>query len=372
MTPDPNIHWRPNRESAYLAVQLVMQGNGAAQVAQELFAAHGPKQLGRVASLLTFAREKGLFSLNPPRNDDLQIQLTERFRKEVTFLVVNNDYAAYVDAPRVDEDMHANAVCHQAAILIAQRIQELLLTNRASRRPIVIANAGGRAASRVVRFLASQKLMPDECDPRRLLFISLNSASMPSDYGRSANVLAVRMAEIYGGRHIALSPIWPDEVKKDYDLAVRNIDLLVCGAGSGNGILFTWLKDHAGIKLPAGAIGDICLIPISAEGDEVPLERQAPRRIRENLDPHPNYNDLKILAARDGVIFIPTGNQHDDGRPNPKAEPRHVHSKLAVTLAILNHSLTRTCVLGSTLARDILVATDPAPAPTAPPARPAG
>ncbi len=70
----------------------------------------------------------------------------------------------------------------------------------------------------------------------------------------------------------------------------------------------------------------------------------------------PTYSDLQKLAARDGVIFIPTGNQHDDGRPNPKAEPRHIHSKLAVTQAILNHSLTRTCVLGATLAGELLLA----------------
>lgn len=38
-----------------------------------------------------------------------------------------------------------------------------------------------------------------------------------------------------------------------------------------------------------------------------------------------------------------------------------MHSKLAVTRAILQRQLTRTCVRGDTLARDLLASTPPAP-----------
>jgi hypothetical protein len=346
--------WRPTRETAYRAAELVLTGKCAAQIADTLYAHHGPVFLARVRRLLEFAASKGLLTLHSPINDDLQIKLRERFGPELSFCVVNNDQAAYSENPKVDDALRADAVGRQAAGIFADRIHQLLLKKTDPRKPIIIANAGGLAVSRLVRFLSAQKLIPEEADTRRLLFISLNSASMPTDYGRSANTLAVRMAEIYGGRHITLCPIWPKTVASDYEHAVRNIDLLVCGAGAEHGLLFTWLKDNAAIGLPPGAIGDLCLIPISAQGNEVPLERRAPQRVRQILNPHPTYLDLQALASRDAILYVAVGNQNDDRRPDLTATPRQFHSKLAVTRAILRHTLARTCVLGATLARDLL------------------
>jgi hypothetical protein len=60
------------------------------------------------------------------------------------------------------------------------------------------------------------------------------------------------------------------------------------------------------------------------------------------------------LASRDAIVYVAVGNQTDDRKPDVAATPRQFHSKLAVTRAILRHTLARTCVLGATLARDLL------------------
>jgi hypothetical protein len=106
-------------------------------------------------------------------------------------------------------------------------------------------------------------------------------------------------------KQIHVCPIWPPDVRKRYEQAVRNIDLLVCGAGAEHGLLFTWLKSNARIVLPAGAVGDLCLVPISADGSEVPLARRAPQRVREVLNPHPacavlNCQRLLLMVAEAG------------------------------------------------------------------------
>ena len=145
---------------------------------------------------------------------------------------------------------------------------------------------------------------------------------MPTNYGYSANTLAVRMAQIYGGRHIAICHVWPPEVKAEYEDAIQNIDLLVCGAGARHGILFDWLEHHAKIALPPGAVGDIALIPISADGKPVPLAKPIARKVAEILNPcHPSYAELQTLASKDRIVYVAMGYQAEDRRTNPKAGP---------------------------------------------------
>jgi DNA-binding transcriptional regulator LsrR (DeoR family) len=346
--------WHPTREDAYRAALLVTGGKCAAHIAKQLYKNSKPASLMRVARLLEFAQQTGLLSLRCPTHEHLERQLTDRFGREFTFHVVNNDHVIEEENGAVDEDYRSDALCKHAALVVAQRIDEFLRDKASHRNRIVIATAGGVAASKVVRFLAAQKMVPEEADTRKLLFISLNAASMPTSYGLSANTLAVRMAEIYRARHIALAPINPAETTREYQEAVRNIDLLVCGAGSKHGILFQWLEKHARIELPRGAVGDICLIPISATGDELHLGGTGPQLARKNLRPNPAYSDLQAVAARNGVILIPVGYQNDDLAREEEAHPGRTHSKLAITRAILQRGLARTTVLGATLAQDLL------------------
>ncbi|MEI6077512.1 MAG: hypothetical protein WCS94_18170, partial [Verrucomicrobiota bacterium] len=60
------------------------------------------------------------------------------------------------------------------------------------------------------------------------------------------------------------------------------------------------------------------------------------------------------LAGQDKVIYVAVGYDSDDRRPPQPAKRTALHSKLAITQAILHQSLTRTCILGATLAYDLL------------------
>ena len=71
-----------------------------------------------------------------------------------------------------------------------------------------------------------------------LQFISLNAARKADAYQISANFLAVRMSEIYGGNHIAVLPKAPKHIQKKYDEYLKKIDLLISSAGTRRGFLF--------------------------------------------------------------------------------------------------------------------------------------
>lgn len=332
---------------------MVTQLHGTSAIAEAMFGEATTSTIWRVERLLQFAHQIGMLQLQGPTNEDLAMKLALSFGAHFRFHVANNSQGIVGDTPVLEEAYRGDAVCRQAAFLVASRIEDLLSKNRDQSRPIVVANAGGVAVSRVVHFLRTYKRVPEESDPLKLLFLSLNSASIPTNYGYSANTLAVRMADIYGGRHIALCPIWPDAIARQYEAAVQNIDLLICGAGTKDGLLYDWLQTQLDLKLPLQAVGDLCLIPIDAQGRELSLTNHGPQLVKQHLNPSPSYADLQAAGSADKVILVLRGYQDDDHssaqRPRSKT-----HSKLAVTRAILARNLARTCVLGATLARDLL------------------
>ena len=133
------------------------------------------------------------------------------------------------------------------------------------------------------------------------------------------------------------------------------------GGRPGEEVEVRFLGDASGpiiqkIKLPAKACGDICLIPVNPDGEELEFaqpEEQA--EVARVLSPHPTHHQLQTLAGQDKVIYVAMGYENDDRRrPQPPARRPATHSKLAITKAILQQSLTRTCILGATLARDLL------------------
>ncbi len=347
--------WQATPEVAYQAAAMAIQGFSHGKIAKAIFKSKTPTAIRRIGGLLRHAEEAGLLRLQCPTNEELEKKLAARFGQRLTFHVVNNDQPLDSTEPMVEDALRSDAISRQTARVVAARISELLAGNRGRELPIVIANAGGYAMSRVVRFLPSYKTVPEDSNPGQLLFISLNSASIPTNYGLSSNALAVRMAEIYGAHHIALCPIWPEKVATEYARAVRHLDLLICGAGTDEGMLFKWLQSQVDIKLPRAAVGDICLIPISADGEELPLAAGGPERIRKYLNPGPAYADLQSAADANRVILMLKGYERDDLKSDQR--PASVtHSKLAIARAILAGKLSRTFVLGATLAHDLLAA----------------
>ena len=352
--PDRADAWHKTDEEAYRVAELVRDGKSAKEIANLLYRHHGEKELGRVSTLIRHAFARKILDITPPTNPDLERALAAASAARITFHVVNNDHIAQDEASNPPDTFRADAVCRQAAALIAARIQKLLADSAHGPGPVVVANAGGFALSRVVHFLAEQKHPAARADASRLLFLSLNAASLPATFGLNANFLAVRMSEIYGARHLARSPIWPEALEKEYEHALQHLDLLVCGAGSENGLLAVWLKNHADIPLPKDACGDICLLPIKRDGTPARQPASIARRLEDALHPRPGYDQLRQLAKDDRIIYVATGYEHEDRRRDPVAAAVTPHSKLAVTHAVLSQPLTRTCVLGATLARDLL------------------
>ena len=352
--------WQQNNFEAYQAAVMVTKGMSTGQIAAKLFGSKSNACLNRVGSLLKLAESAGVFTLagqlDHETSSDLKLWCEN---PKMEFFVVKNDRMAYTGNPAVDEALGADAIARKAAEVVAQRIAELLILHRHHKNRVInIANAGGFAVSRIVHFLASHRLLPEETNARRLRFISLNSASMPTDYGRSANTLAVRMAEIYGGRHIALCSIFPPKTVQEYEEAVNNIDLLLCGAGSRKSLLFTWLQENADITVPANAVGDICLFPIDENGEEVAFKEPSLTNLRTRLNLHPTYSEIHTLAGNNKVIFVPMGYGSEDTGSDAAGSATE-HSKLAVTRAILKNSLAHTCILGNTLARALIYADVP-------------
>ena len=158
-----------------------------------------------------------------------------------------------------------------------------------------------------------------------------------------------------------LAPVNPAGTTRGYQEAVHSIDLLICGAGSKHSLLFQWLEKHACIELSRGAAGDICLIPISARGEELRPRGTGFQLARKHLRPNPNYSHLQTVAARDGIILILVAYQGDDLSREEEAHRGKPHSKLDITRAMLQRSLARTIVLGAALTQALLASLLPRP-----------
>jgi len=280
----------------------------------------------RVKHLIARALKTGIISLRYAR-EDLKRQL-EADCRGVKFTVVE-------DIVRGGEPVY-----QEAARLVAQAIDDLMRQDR----PVVIANAGGLALSRMTEYLpAVARLYRGAAD--RLLFISLNALRRADSYHLSSNFVAVRMASIFGGRHLAM--LKAQSTEAEIERALDAVDLLVCGAGSPAGFLPEWLQDEDSRSraggLPPEVVGDICLIPLDRIGRPVGLKPSTERRIQTELSPRPSYEALRKLADQDKVLVVLAVPVND----NNEVE---VELKIPIAEAILKPPLTKRCVLGSSLA----------------------
>jgi hypothetical protein len=340
---------RPDRESnrdrravtlqeVYDAAKMLCErGWSANKIARELYPeVYARNKAGqswaivRVGLLIARAQKTGIISFRYEVGD-LGARLSRHFNN-VRFTVVDDAVAG------------GEPVFQEAARQLAQRIDDLM-RREADDAPVVIANAGGLAVNRVTEYLATiAPHYPNAAD--RLLFISLNALRRTSSYHLSANYVAVRMAQIFGGRHLAMLNA-PSAVA-EYEKACETIHLLVCGAGSRAGFLPEWLHDKdspsQASDLPTTVVGDLCLIPLDADGHQVRLGRAAERLIRDELSPRPSYEKLQQLAAEDKVLVVLAV-------PDVGRLAEGISLKIPITQALLKPPLTRWCVLGSSLAK---------------------
>jgi DNA-binding transcriptional regulator LsrR (DeoR family) len=336
---------------AYAVAGLVCEkGLSANRIAARLYSqeyespnkAVKARAIMRVKHLLHRAVERGILVLNPPANE----RLAKALRAQPEFLGINFEIAD--DAADVLPLDPAEPVYREAARLVAERIDALM---QAKSGEVVVANAGGPAMSRVAEYLPAVAGRHE--DASRLRFVSLNAAENSERYELSANFIAVRMASIYGACHFASMRRLSSATRKDYVRVARHPDLLVCGAGAREGFLSRVLKDvYREDSLPRSVVGDVCLIPLDSRGNEVPLPTKQRRIIADELRPEPSYDTLVRLATENRVLVVLAYPRPSDSarRGLRLASP----SKIEIATAILRKGLTRWCVLGSSMANQIL------------------
>lgn len=348
---DPDPHDRGSRQRlAFEVARLIVQdGMSAGKVARHFYPTEYQSKRGqsralmRVKRALHHAVRLGILKLYPLPHEDLANRLKDRYHWVQSFTVVHDEAM-----PRAPFDQ--TSVFLAAARKIAQEIH-VLASRLKKKESIVIANAGGFTLSCVVNFLATEAIIPEE--PRRLKFVSLNAARKADAYHISANFLAVRMSQIYGGEHIAVLPRAPDRIRREYDDAMGDIDLLISSAGTRRGFLFLWHDEVFGDdhEIPPEVIGDLAFIPINERGARVELPFSFRKHVEEDLQPRPRHDELLSLASKGKVIVVCGLFPEQDTEPSPEESPA---ARGRVTRAILQGCLASKCILGSSVARKVL------------------
>lgn len=291
-------------------------------IAKDLGSPGDPKMIMAVKRALRKAIDDGTLVLNVPREDEYRDTL-KRMWPRIDFTIVRNNLVAKGDAVHI-----------AASDELAAKIEELWKTDKPD---VVIANAGGQAVSETVRYL-HQRNRPvlDAAMGKRLVFISLNSAGRARRFQQSSNYLAVRLAEIYEGDHIAMLGPADTSIDQEYTPLVENIDLLLCGAGGPDSLLAECAKEE-GINLPSEMVGDLAFIPLDENGRRV-QEPRLQEVIDKKLHAAPAYDEILRIAAHPprAVMVVLSGA-----------------SKLPIAIALLRAGLASHLVLDLSLAKSL-------------------
>lgn len=291
------------------------------------------KTMMKVKHALKRAFEEGLLRLRPGRDRQLAKSLARVYPRErdrrIRFAVMDDRFAKA-----------SRPVCWHAAGWFGRMVQQMLASEQLQdKKEIVIANAGGRTVSQMLRYLRRMAPILEEEHRKRLTFVSLNTAGFETKFEISANFLAVRMAEILGGRHHAV--IAQRRCLEQYEERIANIDLLVCGLGAKDGMLAAEFREHD-MDFPEEAMGDLAFIPFGAKGQ--PLATQDGwSKVFDGLNPRPSVEELSWLRNQGRILLM-----IDGGVPCEKAD---------IAKTVLSGGWATHCVLGATLATTLVATT---------------
>lgn len=282
----------------------------------------GADQITKVKHALGRARQSGILSIRQPPSVHLHALLeSNRSWKARQYTVVNEERFAEIDS-----------VCLAAAEATETIVQKLLAAKPP--REIVVANSGGATVSKMVRYLQDRAPQLSSEDSGRLVFLSLNSAGERSTYDFSSNFLAVRLAEIFGGRHLVVLEHASRDAKQYVD-KVRRIDLLICGAGDRGSIVGNRAKEND-VDLPEAVVGDIVFIPLDIEGREVSDPKLS--SAIQNLNTHISYQELQRIAIDPHREVLAIFNHEE---------------RYEIAHAVLTAGLATHCVLSVSLANKL-------------------
>ena len=277
------------------------------------------------------AISRGILRLHLPPADLAREQLKRILTWKVREYVV-------VDDTKLDQK---TSVCLAAAEKFVEVLESKLLESRKSQSRVVVGVAGGYTVSQMVRFARSMAPQLDADDCKRLMFISLHAAVLRRRFHESANFLAVRLAEIFGGEHFAVlehvgQGKRSQEEENEYSEYVKKMNVLIAGLGSPKSLVGRHAEE-SNITLPAEMVGDLAYIPLDVNGRWV--EDSKLKTALSRVRPQPSYAELIGLKLRGMDVIMIVG-----------VFAHGMDSKLRITRAVLRAGLASICVMGHSFA----------------------
>jgi hypothetical protein len=276
-----------------------------------------PQEYMKAKRALQNAVRHGLVVLNPPPHTQLEEELRTKYQLE-----------------EVHVEIDRTATCLKAARLIAAKIQAFI---DGPEHRMIVANAGGKTVRDTVTFLQRVVPLPPDLKGKELIFLSLNAAEDHEKFDQCANYHCVRMSQIYGApeaRHFAVVKRQDEQMGREYEELLDNIDLLISSAGGRDGFLVNRLQTR-GINIPPAQVGDVAFHLVDSRGREVVLKGDAQELVEQELVRAPDWEDVVRLFNQRKVLLILTGDKTD------------------VAQALLGRSLVTMCVIDSRLAREL-------------------
>jgi hypothetical protein len=336
-----------------VALYAWRDGLTANKIVRELNLPREPASYMQVKRALKRAQERFL-QIHPPLDEELQGKLHER---------VNRGRGRAIQFYVVDDTAEGSGSVHAKAAELALRITQEAVQKQAPRteesadgRPhcaadgkVVICNAGGRSVTEMVKALRRTPPLLDESDDtavrlrERLLFVAGNVAYQPEMFERSANFLAVTMAQLFGAKHLALPRDLDEDFRHRHFHLVDSAALFICGAGTCEGEDLGLMSQYFrkwGWRLPPDAVGDLAFNLLNQHGDHVELPNDDSKRLMNELNPTLNLMMLTHIAANNRVLLI-----LDADKPEQKTR---------IGVAVLKREYATDVVLGAKLARSIL------------------
>jgi DNA-binding transcriptional regulator LsrR (DeoR family) len=361
---------------AYTVAALAWrEGLAANAIVRALGLESKPVHLMKVKRALLRAHDKQFLTLRPPMDQALEQELFQRIKERCG----NDKLRLYVVNDLLPPA--TGLVIAQAAEVAFDIIKEVARARagaagdgRAARPDVVISNAGGRTVAEVVKVLRRNPPLLDESDEedarlrQHLLFVAANAAYLPTHFHRSANFLAVTMAETFRARHFALPREDADELVQEHKQLVSNADLFICGAGSRQSGLMTQYFLKARHDIPPEAVGDLAFNLLDREGNPVGMVSPAGQELLKRLNPTLDLQTLRNIAERRRVLLVldseaPSPGEDGSEAERPRKQPaersrageRHkLLDKSDIAAAVLKHHYATDVVLGARLARAIL------------------
>jgi hypothetical protein len=238
--------------------------------------------------------------------------------------------------------------------MLVQIIHEKMGAN-VEKQPIHVGIVCGPMVFKTAQHIIRKRMGAHRNKYADVKFVAMNRAGECDSFQYSANYLATLLSNAFSGSK-PVAYTFNEYDRKDIENARRNIDILLCSVGPypsrKQGYLQKWHEKakptlDSSTVLPKECIGDLCLIPIDADG----------RRIREDsllnlyfntIDPFPEFSTLTDLREKSKII-LPIDI-------SGKSTNTLLSGKERVAKTLLHSGIVDSCILEKSIAKNLSMA----------------